>query len=245
VGFVHSKAHPWPIRKKEKAVNDNHSFKKNLIALADRLGAWLGAWCKENVDFAFVLAVFTETPRWTVTFLAINEPLWIGVPLGVLLAFATSKVWKHYYRTRSRWALTFNILAIVLAMLVITPVLYAMMDAHPRDVDVTVVLTDWRTINPLRMTWAAGLALLTFVPLVQLAAVHGVQMPVVQNAKPIAKKAKPPAPPPDAQPTKHDRAQQLREEGLNNAQIAAELGVHRNTVPNLLRRTNGHKEPAQ
>jgi DNA-binding CsgD family transcriptional regulator len=32
---------------------------------------------------------------------------------------------------------------------------------------------------------------------------------------------------------------------LTNIQIAEQLGVHRNTVGSLLKRTNGHKEPAQ
>lgn len=49
----------------------------------------------------------------------------------------------------------------------------------------------------------------------------------------------------DAQPEAPDkvqRARQLKSEGLTNAQIAAELGVHRNTVGGWVR--NGHKGPA-
>lgn len=50
----------------------------------------------------------------------------------------------------------------------------------------------------------------------------------------------------DAQPAPDEahRARLLKSEGLNNIQIAAELGVHRNTVGALLKRTNGHKEVA-
>jgi DNA-binding CsgD family transcriptional regulator len=45
---------------------------------------------------------------------------------------------------------------------------------------------------------------------------------------------------------KRQRALQLKSEGLNNQEIAFQLGVHRNTVGNLLKSTNGHsKEPAQ
>lgn len=217
---------------------------------------WLGAWCKQNVDFAFILAVFTETPRWTVTFMAIHEPLWIGIPLGVLLAFATSKVWRHYFITRNRWSLAFNIASIILAMLVITPVLYAMTETSPKEVDVTLVFADLSAINPARMVWAACLALLTFVPLVQLAAVHGAQpakdeqalQPVaqptsVQNAKSSTQEIKPDAQPKPAQASDEDarRARLLKSEGLTNIQIADQLGVHRNTVGTLLKRTNGHK----
>lgn len=232
-------------------MNDNQSVKQKIAQYASACASWLGAWCKENVDFAFVLAVFTETPRWTVTFMAIHEPLWIGVPLGVLLAFATSKVWKHYFRTRSGWTLGFNILAVALAMLVITPVLYAMMDAHPAEVDVTQVLADWHTMNPLRLCWAAGLALLTFVPLVQLASVHGAVEPVAQPPAPPApplhneqsEDAQPPAQSAtDAQPPtidKRQRAKQMHGEGLPIAQISRDLEVHRNTVSAWVR-TNGH-----
>lgn len=221
---------------------------------------WLGAWCKDNIDFAFILAVFTETPRWTVTFMAIHEPLWIGIPLGVLLAFATSKVWKYYFTTRNVWSLRFNIAAIVLAMLVITPVLYAMTETSPKEVNVTLVFADLRTINPVRMVWAASLALLTFVPLVQLAAVHGIQTQPAQD-KPQQRSAQPKPPvtvteqpentqPQSAQETddtinKRQRAIQLRSEGLSYAQIAGELDVHRNTISNWLKATNGHKEPTQ
>lgn len=204
--------------------------------------AWLGAWCKDNIDFAFVLAVFTETPRWTVTFMAIHEPLIIGVPLGVLLAFATSKVWKHYFHTRSWSMLIFNILAIVLAVAVISPVLYAMTEHAPDAIRIATVLPD-----PLwRAAWAVALALTTFVPLVQLAVVHGAQISVVQSAKvPVEHKEKlhsvqdevPAQPEPDnaqpaadAQPDKRQRARQMHLEGISKAQIARDLGVHRNTV---------------
>lgn len=40
---------------------------------------------------------------------------------------------------------------------------------------------------------------------------------------------------PDAQPDRAQRARQLKSEGLTNAQIAAELGVHRNTVGGWVR----------
>lgn len=204
----------------------------------NRFGTWLLAWCKENLDFAFVLAVFTETPRWTVTFMAINEPLVIGVPLGVLLAFATSKVWKHYFQTKSWSMLVFNILAIVLAVAVISPVLYAMTEATPKEVDIANVLRDWQW----RAAWAVALALTTFVPLVQLAVVHGATTQAqpaskadLQPTEMIAAEVAPmlpdaiPAQPEQPalialpQPDLADRVAQLQGEGLKRNDIIDQL----------------------
>lgn len=93
-----------------------------------------GKWLQNNVDFAFVLAAFTETPRWTVAFKAIHEPTWIGVPLGVLLAFATAKAWRRYFEEPSnKKLLWFNIASVVVAVLVISPVLYALAGAELKD----------------------------------------------------------------------------------------------------------------
>lgn len=128
----------------------------------------LTVWFRHNVDFALLLAVFTETPRWAVAFMAINEPLWVGVPLGVLLAFATSHAWRRYFETRHNGLLVFNCASILIAVAVIAPVLFAMTDAQAHDVDITEVL-------PVQgiWIWATLLALTTFMPLVQLAAVRG------------------------------------------------------------------------
>ena len=43
----------------------------------------LTVWLQNNIDFALFLAVFTETPRWTVVFVAVHESVFIGIPLGV------------------------------------------------------------------------------------------------------------------------------------------------------------------
>lgn len=201
---------------------------KWLLAKLSDFAGWLGGWCKDNVDFAFILAVFTETPRWTVTFMAIHEPLWIGIPLGVLLAFATSKVWRHYFATRSLWSLSFNIASILLAVLVITPVLYAMTETQPHQVDVTTVFEDLQKVNGWRMAWAGGLALLTFIPLVQLAAVHGTQPSAKPTVTPLQTDIAPeqterlePATP--AKPDIADRIAQLQGEGLEQPDIIDQL----------------------
>lgn len=205
---------------------------------------WLMGWCKDSIDFPLILAVCTETPRWTVTFMAIHEPLWIGVALGVLLAFATSKVWKHYFATRSWITLLFNVLALILSVVVISPVLFAMTEKEPDQVDIMQVLPDWRW----RAGWSTALALTTFVPLVQLAAVHGATVKptktedkpsTTENETPIVADetsgASPQEQPPALEPaTQQDdetaqrpaiahRFASLQDEGLDENQIIAQL----------------------
>ena len=136
-----------------------NNFKRNL---AD--------WLKNNVDFALLLAVFTETPRWAVAFMAVNEPLWVGVPLGVLLAFATSHAWRAYFDTKNRGLFVFNVVSILIAVAVIAPVLFAMTESQAHEVNIAHVLN-----TPTKAVWSTLLALTTFIPLVQLAAVKGLK----------------------------------------------------------------------
>lgn len=130
----------------------------------------LSAWLKDNIDFALILAVFTETPRWAVAFMAVNEPLWVGVPLGVLLSFATSHAWRAYFDTKNRGLFAFNVVSIVIAVAVIAPVLFAMTESQAHEVNIAAVLN-----APTKAVWSTLLALTTFIPLVQLAAVKGLK----------------------------------------------------------------------
>lgn len=213
-------------------------------------------WVHANVDFAFILAAFTETPRWTVAFQAIHEPAWIGVPLGVLLSFATAKAWRRYFENHDKRLLSFNVASMAIAVLVIAPVLYTMTRIPAQGALVVDLAT---VLDPIALgAWACLLAVTTFLPLVQLAAVTElkpvVQMPVVHKAKtPTANKtidAQATVQPSndDAQcietPSLEDalpvnwrvqRAKALKSEGLSNAQIGQEMGVHRNTVGKLLK----------
>lgn len=133
-----------------------------------------GKWLQNNVDFAFVLAAFTETPRWTVVFKAIHEPTWIGVPLGVLIAFATAKAWRRYFEEPSnKKLLAFNVASVVVAVLVISPVLYALTSTSANK---DVVLSEALTPFWLRL-WSVLLAVTTFSPLIQLAAVTDIPKP--------------------------------------------------------------------
>lgn len=132
-------------------------------------------WLKNNVDFALFLAVLTETPRWAVAFMAVHEPLYVGIPLGVLLAFATSHAWRAYFNTRNSKLFALNVTSIVIAVAVIAPVMFAMTSHQADQVNINAVLSPsyvW--------IWATLLALTTFLPLIQLAAVHGIVQPAAQ-----------------------------------------------------------------
>ena len=126
-----------------------------------------GRWIRNHFDFALLLAAAVEIPRWTVTFLAIHEPLWVGIPLGALLAYATSEGWKAYFADPHRIKLlVFNIASLAAATFVITPVLFSMASAPIDEIDLAALLPPvWL------LAWAGVLAVTTFAPLIQLAAV--------------------------------------------------------------------------
>lgn len=204
-------------------------------------------WLRANVDFAFFLAAFTETPRWTVAFLAVNEPMWVGVPLGVLLSFATARAWRKFFEARNWWLFGFNVASMVIAVIVIAPVLKAMTKVEAQHIDLSLVLDDtWLWV------WSVVLALTTFIPLVQLAAVQDVSQvaskPVTQRkAKPVAEAVQPEDDDaqPVQQPDKRTRARQLQSEGLSQVQIAKIVEVDRSTVNRWLSATNGAKAGVQ
>lgn len=137
----------------------------------------LWAWFTRHFDAALILAAAVEIPRWTVTFLAIHEPLWVGIPLGALLAYATSEGWKAYFIDRRRWMLlTFNAASLLAAVFVITPVLFSMANAPIDEIDLATIMPPmWL------LAWSAVLAMTTFAPLIQLAAVKsGYSQPQAQ-----------------------------------------------------------------
>ena len=142
-----------------------------------------GRWIRQHFDFALLLAAAVEIPRWTVTFLAIHEPLWVGIPLGALLAYATSEGWKAYFAdTRRLKLLAFNIASLAAATFVITPVLFSMASAPIDEIDLAALLPPaWL------LAWAGVLAVTTFAPLIQLAAVKSVpngDLPEYSHAMP-------------------------------------------------------------
>lgn len=144
-----------------------------------------GTWAKDHVDLALILAAATEIPRWTVAFLAIHEPLWVGVPLGALLAWALKDGWNGYFRTKRLGLLALNLAALTTAICVITPVLYAMTYVPVEEVNLTMVFGDKMAY---RMAWAGLLALSTFLPLIQLSAVRSIESMADNDEIPLTPK---------------------------------------------------------
>lgn len=216
----------------------------------------------KRIDIAMVAAAIVEVPRWYVAFAAIKEPWWAAVPMGILLAWGASAGWKAYFADRRRWLLlAINVTSLAGALIVIAPVLYAMTFTPLDEINLALVMS-----QELLMAWAATLAITTFIPLVQIAAVkmyassaapdpaqdatptvqrRNVEPEVVQDATPeplqVAQDATD-----DATPTVDARAQalQMASEGMNASQIARALDANYSTVRSWLKRaqvpvTNG------
>lgn len=207
----------------------------------------------KRIDIAMIAAAIVEVPRWYVAFAAIKEPWWAAVPMGILLAWGASAGWKAYFADRRRWLLlAINVISLVGALIVIAPVLYAMTFTPLDEINLATVMR-----QELLMFWAATLAITTFVPLIQIAAVkmyaaHVAPEPVAQVEPATPKRNKrsevqqDAQPEPvatvdateDATPTIDARAQALQmvQEGMSATQIARALDVKISTVRSWLRR---------
>ena len=215
----------------------------------------------KRIDIAMVAAAIVEVPRWYVAFAAIKEPWWAAVPMGILLAWGASAGWKAYFADRRRWLLlAINVTSLAGALIVIAPVLYAMTFTPLDEINLALVMS-----QELLMAWAATLAITTFIPLVQIAAVkmyassaapdpaqdatptvqrRNVEPEVVQDATPEPLQVDNAQD--DATPTIDARAQalQMASEGMNASQIAKALDANYSTVRSWLKRaqvqhTNG------
>ena len=196
--------------------------------------AWsaLQRWGARNVSFSLLLAVLTEVPRWTFAFRAINEPLWAGVPLAILIAFATAHAWEEFFAEHDRLLLTLNATSLFFAVATIAPVLYAMTDRQAHEVNIALLFP-----VALRWVWATILACTTFLPLIQLAVVEArrvqregerrVLRVVAQRAtpQPIAQIEETPAMPVVAERDELiATAQRLRNEGATCKAVADQIG---------------------
>ena len=215
----------------------------------------------KRIDIAMVAAAIVEVPRWYVAFAAIKEPWWAAVPMGILLAWGASAGWKAYFADRRRWLLlAINVTSLAGALIVIAPVLYAMTFTPLDEINLALVMS-----QELLMAWAATLAITTFIPLVQIAAVKmyasSVAPEPVQDATPTVQTQAPDpwhveitpfavqTPEPlqvadnaqdDATPTVDARAQalQMANEGMNASQIAKALDANYSTVRSWLKRAH-------
>ena len=214
-----------------------------------------------RIDVAMIAAAIVEVPRWYVAFAAIKEPWWAAVPMGILLAWGASAGWKAYFADRRRWLLlAINVTSLAGALIVIAPVLYAMTFTPLDEINLALVMS-----QELLMAWAATLAITTFIPLVQIAAVsqapwggmrrrnymviyrkqvsgktrrkRNVEPEVVQDATPEPLQVADGAQD-DATPTIDARAQalQMASEGMNASQIAKALDANYSTVRSWLKR---------
>ena len=217
----------------------------------------------KRIDIAMVAAAIVEVPRWYVAFAAIKEPWWAAVPMGILLAWGASAGWKAYFADRRRWLLlAINVTSLAGALIVIAPVLYAMTFTPLDEINLALVMS-----QELLMAWAATLAITTFIPLVQIAAVKmyasSAAPDPAQDATPTVQRRKRNVEPDtvqdatpeplqvdsaqdDATPTIDARAQalQMASEGMNASQIAKALDANYSTVRSWLKRaqvphTNG------
>jgi len=208
----------------------------------------------KGVNWAMLLAGLVEVPRWGVAFRAIHEPMVFGVPLAIIITWSMSEGWELYFRKpQERLILAFNIVALVISTIIITPVLYLLTQAGTFEV----VMTDFRpeTIEPFRLLWALALALGTFLPLISLAAVRSrrerneaepereapdvvpAPIPVVEETAEtvtLVEVPRLPAPKPEADERKR-MAWQMAENGVTQEEIAAACGVTTRTVRNWLK----------
>lgn len=205
----------------------------------------------KGVNWAMLLAGLVEVPRWGVAFRAIHEPMIFGVPLAIIITWSMSEGWELYFRKpHDRLILFFNIVALVISTIIITPVLYLLTQARTFEV----VMTDFRpeTVEPFRLLWALALALGTFLPLISLAAVRSrrerneaeperkaaevvpAPVPVAEETLTLVEVPRLPAPKPETDERKR-MAWQMAENGVTQEEIAAACGVTTRTVRNWLK----------
>lgn len=212
--------------------------------------AWQVAqpWVQRNVTFGLLLAVVTEAPRWVFAFVGAHEPVWAGIAVAVLLSFAAAQGWDEYFRGRDPLLLCMNIAQVASAMIIITPVIFAMATGEGHNVQLKDILP-----KVMLWVWSGTLVVTTFLPLVVVAYVevqrherksmHDPAQPKPKRvAQPTAQPSLQPAivvdatpvedvqPAEESQPDPKEVAKQLKSEGLSNAQIAAQLSVNPSTV---------------
>lgn len=224
----------------------------------DMLNAlWNGVkpWAQRNITFGLVLAIATEAPRWVFAFVGAHEPVWAGIAVAVLMSFAAAQGWDEYWKRRDSLLLSMLVGQVASAMVIITPVIFAMAMSAGHGMQIKDIVAPWYL-----WVWAGTLVVSTFLPLIVVAYVEvqrhesaksSVQTDVQPKAKrstiaqydsvqPVTPIVQPAietvqADTEDVQPDPKGLAAQLAAEGLSYAQIAERLSVHRNTVGKWLR----------
>lgn len=141
----------------------------------------VGAWAKNNLDATLVLAIATETPRWTVVFTALHEPSWIGITMGVLISWAAKRGWNAWNKQRNRHGLFFlNAWVLLSAVAIMSPVLLEMTKHPIEQVNVSDALLGLHEYAV--WFWVLLVAQSTFMPLIQAVVAHDATVQHVDDA---------------------------------------------------------------
>lgn len=137
----------------------------------DNFFSVVGTWAKSNLDATLVLAIATETPRWTVVFTALHEPAWIGVTMGVLISWAAKRGWNAWNKQRNRHGLfVLNTWVLLSAVAIMSPVLLEMTKHPIEHVNVSDALLGLHKYAV--WLWVLLVAQSTFMPLIQAVVAH-------------------------------------------------------------------------
>lgn len=153
-----------------------------------------------QLDKALILAALVEVPRWSVAFLAIHEPWIFGVPLAIIITWSMQAGWSRFFKKGGNLILALDLLALTIAVAIITPVLYLMTEPTGATQQIlfmsipVVNISNFslQDMNWVKLFWSFCLALSTFLPLIGLAAVSAAN----EQDKHEENKAKPSAPQP-------------------------------------------------
>lgn len=215
-------------------------------------------WAQRNVTFGLVLAIVTEVPRWTFAFAAAHEPIWAGCALAALMSYAAAHAWEEYFARHDKLLLLLNGLSLGFGVFTISPVIFAMTKGGGHSVQMTSILPTpllWLWSIVLASTTFLPLIQVAVVEVRRRERMQAIAQPEVQpKPKKIAQPQLPTVqtivqedaqPTEDAQPVDSEPvldgapdptnreayAKWLHmEKGMTQIELAAQFGVHRNTI---------------
>lgn len=222
-------------------------------------------WAQRNVTFGLVLAIVTEVPRWTFAFAAAHEPIWAGCALAALMSYAAAHAWEEYFTRHDKLLLLLNGLSLGFGVFTISPVIFAMTSGGGHSVQITSILPTgllWAWSIVLASTTFLPLIQVAVVEVRRRERMQSDAQPkvkrivqpqseTVQPATPIVQASVQPVDD-DAQPIctddrldgapdptdKEAYAKWLHmEKGMTQTALAAQFGVHRNTIRTWLNGT--------
>lgn len=222
-------------------------------------------WADRNVTFGLVLAIVTEVPRWTFAFAAAHEPIWAGCALAALMSYAAAHAWEEYFARHDRLLLLLNSLSLGFGVFTISPVIFAMTSGGGHSVQITTILPTpllWAWSIVLASTTFLPLIQVAVVEVRRRERVQPIVQPEAQAKPKKAALAQPETvqaqlpivhtviedaqtadsePALDGAPDPTDKEAYAKwlymEKGLTQTALAAQFGVHRNTIRTWLNGT--------